>query len=243
MLDVLLKCFWCYCFLWFDQNVLLYFYILLFFLLFGLVGLFLLFYMVWVVVYEWDLFKGEGDFVGFGNFVEILGDVMFWNFIGNILSIFLFFVIFQLVVVFVIVYFFDCGFCVLMFWCMSVLILFVVILVVVVIIFLSIFNEVDGFVNNLFNFIGIVDQEWKYNIVLLYIVIVVMVNFCWMGYNVFILFVVMQVVLCDFYEFVVFDGVGVVCWFFFIMIFMICLMLIFVIIIVIIGGLQIFVEL
>ncbi|MDF2507817.1 MAG: transporter permease, partial [Microbacterium sp.] len=55
----------------FDQNASPYFYISPFFLLFGLVGLFPLLYTVWVAVHEWDLLKGEGDFVGVGNFVEI----------------------------------------------------------------------------------------------------------------------------------------------------------------------------
>src|SRR5688500_9880509 len=110
----------------FDQNASPYLYISPFFLLFGLVGLFPLLYTVWVAVHEWDLLKGEGDFVGVGNFVEILGDAMFWNSIGNTLSIFLLSAIPQLAVALVIAYLLDRGLRAPTFWRMSVLIPFVV---------------------------------------------------------------------------------------------------------------------
>ena len=119
----------------FDQNASPYFYISPFFLLFGLVGLFPLLYTVWVAVHEWDLLKGEGEFVGVGNFVEILGDAMFWNSIGNTLSIFLLSAIPQLAVAVEIAYLLDRGLRAPTFWRMRVLIPFVVTPVAVAIIF------------------------------------------------------------------------------------------------------------
>ncbi|MGW9159180.1 carbohydrate ABC transporter permease [Microbacterium sp. NPDC055665] len=226
----------------FDQNASPYFYISPFFLLFGLVGLFPLLYTVWVAVHEWDLLKGEGDFVGVGNFVEILGDAMFWNSIGNTLSIFLLSAIPQLSVALVIAYLLDRGLRAPTFWRMSVLIPFVVTPVAVAIIFSSIFNEADGLANNLLNLIGIADQEWKHNTALSHIAIAVMVNFRWTGYNALILLAAMQAVPRDLYESAALDGAGAARRFFSITIPTIRPTLIFVIITATIGGLQIFAE-
>lgn len=226
----------------FDQNASPYFYISPFFLLFGLVGLFPLLYTVWVAVHEWDLLKGQGEFIGAGNFVEILGDPMFWNSIFNTLSIFLLSAIPQLVVALVIAYLLDRGLRAPTFWRMSVLIPFVVTPVAVAIIFSSIFNEADGLANNLLNLIGIADQEWKHNTALSHLAIAVMVNFRWTGYNALILLAAMQAVPRDLYESAALDGAGAARRFFSITIPTIRPTLIFVIITATIGGLQIFAE-
>ena len=82
----------------FDLKASPYIYIAPFFVLFAIVGLFPLIYTINVAMHEWDLLKGQGEFVGGENFVEILGDEMFWNSIGNTLSIFLLSAIPQLTV-------------------------------------------------------------------------------------------------------------------------------------------------
>ncbi|MDP3950997.1 carbohydrate ABC transporter permease [Microbacterium sp.] len=226
----------------FDQNASPYAYVAPFFLLFGLVGLFPLIYTVYVAVHEWDLLKGEGDFVGVGNFVEILGDAMFWNSIFNTLSIFLLSAIPQLAVALLVAYLLDRGLRAPTIWRMSVLIPFVVTPVAVAIIFSSIFNEADGLANNLLNLIGIVDQEWKHDTFLSHIAIAVMVNFRWTGYNALILLAAMQAVPRDLYESAAIDGAGPARRFFSITIPTIRPTLIFVIITATIGGLQIFAE-
>ncbi|MBP1325912.1 cellobiose transport system permease protein [Leucobacter exalbidus] len=226
----------------FDQNASPYFYISPFFLLFGVVGLFPLFYTVYVAVHDWDLLKGEGDFVGMGNFVKILGDGMFWNSIGNTLSIFLLSAIPQLTVALVVAYLLDRGLRAPTFWRMSVLIPFVITPVAVAIIFSSIFNEADGLANNLLNLIGIADQEWKHNTFLSHVAISVMVNFRWTGYNALILLAAMQAVPRDLYESAAIDGAGPMRRFFSITIPTIRPTLIFVIITATIGGLQVFAE-
>ena len=226
----------------FDQNASPYFYISPFFLLFGLVGLFPLLYTVWVAVHEWDLLKGEGDFVGVGNFVEILGDSMFWNSIGNTLSIFLLSAIPQLAVALTIAYLLDRGLRAPTFWRMSVLIPFVVTPVAVAIIFSSIFNEADGLANNLLNLIGIADQEWKHNTALSHIAIAVMVNFRWTGYNALIFLAAMQAIPRDYYEAAMIDGAGRLRRFFSITIPQLRPTIIFVVVTSTIGGLQIFDE-
>ena len=226
----------------FDQNASPYFYVSPFFLLFGLVGLFPLVYTVYVAVHDWDLLKGEGGYVGIDNFVEILGDAMFWNSIGNTLSIFVLSAVPQLAMALLIAYLLDRGLRAPTFWRMSVLIPYVVTPVAVAIIFSSVFNEADGLANNLLNLIGIADQEWKHNTFLSHIAIAIMVNFRWTGYNALILLAAMQAVPRDLYESAALDGAGSVRRFFSITIPSIRPTLIFVIITATIGGLQIFAE-
>ncbi|MDT0156051.1 sugar ABC transporter permease [Microbacterium sp. ARD32] len=226
----------------FDQNASPYFYISPFFLLFGLVGLFPLLYTVWVAVHDWDLLKGQGDFIGVGNFVEILGDGMFWNSIRNTISIFLLSAVPQLAAALLIAYLLDRGLRAPTFWRMSVLIPFVVTPVAVAIIFSSAFNEADGLVNNLLNLVGIADQEWKHDTLLSHLAIAVMVNFRWTGYNALILLAAMQAVPRDLYESAALDGAGAGRRFFSITIPTIRPTLIFVVITATIGGLQIFAE-
>jgi len=226
----------------FDHKASPYAYVAPFFLLFGLVGLFPLLYTVYVAVHDWDLLKGEGDFVGVGNFVEILGDSMFWNSISNTLSIFLLSAIPQLSVALLVAYLLDRGLRAPTIWRMSVLIPFVVTPVAVAIIFSSIFNEADGLANNLLNLIGIADQQWKHDTFLSHVAIAIMVNFRWTGYNALILLAAMQAVPRDLYESAAIDGAGPVRRFFSITIPTIRPTLIFVIITATIGGLQIFAE-
>lgn len=219
-----------------------YAYIAPFFLLFGLVGLFPLLYTVNVAVHDWDLLKGQGDFVGFGNFVEILGDGMFWNSIRNTISIFLLSSIPQIAAALLIAYLLDRGLRAPTFWRMSVLVPYVVTPVAVALIFSSIFNEADGLANNLLNLIGIADQQWKQEPFLSHLAIAVMVNYRWTGYNALILLAAMQAVPKDLYESAAIDGAGAVRRFFSITIPTIRPTLIFVIITATIGGLQIFAE-
>ncbi|MGH3704292.1 MAG: carbohydrate ABC transporter permease [Agromyces sp.] len=226
----------------FDVKASPYFYVSPFFILFALVGLFPLGYTLVVSMHEWDLLKGQGAYVGFDNFVEILGDSMFWNSIGNTISIFLLSSIPQLVVALVVAYLLDQGLRAPTFWRMSVLLPYIVTPVAVAIIFSSAFNEADGLVNNILNVFGIPDQQWKHDTFLSHIAIATMVNFRWTGYNALILLAAMQSVPRDLYESAAIDGAGAVRRFFSITIPSIRPTLIFVIITATIGGLQIFAE-
>ncbi|MCD2443581.1 sugar ABC transporter permease [Agromyces sp. SYSU K20354] len=226
----------------FDLKASPYLYVAPFFVLFALVGLFPLGYTLVVSMHEWDLLKGQGPFVGFDNFVEILGDAMFWNSIFNTVSIFLLSSIPQLTVAIICAYLLDQGLRAPTLWRMGVLLPFVVTPVAVALIFSSIFNEADGLANNLLNLIGIPDQEWKHDTFLSHFAIATMVNFRWTGYNALILLAAMQAVPRDLYESAAIDGAGSVRRFFSITIPSIRPTLIFVIITATIGGLQIFAE-
>lgn len=225
-----------------DQKASPYLYVAPFFLLFGVVGLFPLLYTLNVSLYDWDLLQGQGDFVGLGNFVEILNDRMFWNAVFNTISIFLLSAIPQLTIALIVAYLLDRGLRAPTFWRMSVLLPFVVTPVAVALIFSSIFSDVDGLANNLLNIFGIPDQQWKQDRFLSHLAIAIMVNFRWTGYNALILLAAMQAVPRDLYESAAIDGAGPVRRFFSITIPTIRPTLIFVIITATIGGLQIFAE-
>jgi cellobiose transport system permease protein len=226
----------------FDVKASPYLYVSPFFVLFALVGLFPLGYTFVVSVHEWDLLTGQGPFVGLDNFTAILGDRMFWNSIGNTVSIFLLSTIPQLTVAIVIAYLLDQGLRAKTFWRMSVLLPFVVTPVAVALIFSSIFNEADGLANNLLNVFGIPDQAWKHDTFLSHVAIATMVNFRWTGYNALILLAAMQAVPRDLYESAAIDGAGAARRFFSITVPSIRPTLIFVVITATIGGLQIFAE-
>ncbi|QTX06254.1 carbohydrate ABC transporter permease [Agromyces archimandritae] len=225
-----------------DQKASPYLYVSPFFILFAVIGLFPLVYTLFVSLHDWDLLKGQGDFVGLENFQAILGDRMFWNSIGNTISIFLLSAIPQLAAALLIAYLLDQGLRAPTFWRMGVLVPYIVTPVAAALIFSSAFNEADGLVNNLLNLVGIPDQEWKHDTFLSHLAIATMVNFRWTGYNALILLAAMQAVPRDLYESAAIDGAGPARRFFSITVPSIRPTLIFVIITATIGGLQIFAE-
>ncbi|WP_210508196.1 carbohydrate ABC transporter permease [Naasia sp. SYSU D00057] len=226
----------------FDVKASPYLYISPFFLTFGVVGLFPLVYTLVVSLYDWQLLQGQGEFVGLGNFVEVLGDRFFWNSIFNTFSIFLLSSIPQIIVALVIAAVLDQNIKAKTFWRMSVLLPYVVAPVAVALIFSSMFGEESGLVNNLLGLVGIDPIQWKHDTLASHIAIATMVNWRWTGYNALILLAAMQAIPRDLYESAALDGAGAVRRFFSITIPSIRPTLIFVIITATIGGLQIFAE-
>jgi cellobiose transport system permease protein len=225
-----------------DVKLSPYLYISPFFVLFALVGLFPLLYTFVVSLYDWHLLKGQGDFVGFDNFVAVLGDRFFWNSLGNTLSIFLLSSIPQLACAIVIAAVLDQHLRAKTFWRMSVLLPYIVTPVAVSLIFTNMFNEQYGLINNFLGNFGIDAIPWKTETLPSHIAIATMVNFRWTGYNALILLAAMQSVPRDIHESAALDGAGAVRRFFSITIPSIKPTLIFVIITATIGGLQIFSE-
>ena len=226
----------------FDRKVTPYIYVSPFFLLFGLIGLFPLAYTFYVSLYDWDLLKGQGDFIGFANFTDMLTNSMFWNSIGNTIAIFLMSSVPQVLVALILAAILDQNLRAKSFWRMGILLPYVVAPVAVALIFSSVFNEADGLANNLLNMAGIADQEWKHTDWQSWFAIASMVNWRWTGYNALILLAAMQAVPRDQYESAAIDGAGWLRRFTSITIPSIRPTVIFVIITSTIGGLQIFAE-
>ena len=226
----------------FDVKASPYLYVSPFFVLFGLVGLFPLIFTFVVSLREWDLLKGPGEWVGFANFVSVLGDKFFWNSIFNTVSIFFLSAVPQLAAALLIAAVLDQNLKAKTFWRMSVLLPYVVTPVAVTLIFTNMFNEADGLANNLANLIGIADIQWKHDVFASHVAIATMVNWRWTGYNALILLAAMQAVPRDLHESAAIDGAGAARRFFSITVPSIRPTLIFVIITATIGGLQIFAE-
>ncbi|WP_146362040.1 carbohydrate ABC transporter permease [Arthrobacter yangruifuii] len=219
-----------------------YLYISPFFLLFALVGLFPLVYTFWVSLHEWHLLKGQGEFVGLGNFADVLADRFFWNSLFNTMSIFLLSAIPQLAGALVIAAVLDQNIRAKTFWRMSVLLPYVVTPVAVALIFTNMFNEEHGLINSFLGNFGVDPIMWRTETFPSHVAIASMVNWRWTGYNALILLAAMQAVPRDIYESAALDGAGAVRRFFSITLPSIRPTMIFVVITSTIGGLQIFTE-
>ncbi|MCC3274677.1 MULTISPECIES: carbohydrate ABC transporter permease [unclassified Arthrobacter] len=225
-----------------DFKVSPYLYISPFFLLFALVGLFPLIYTFFVSLYDWHLLKGQGDFVGLGNFADVLGDRFFWNSLFNTLSIFLLSAIPQLAGALLIAAVLDQNIRAKTFWRMSVLVPYVVTPVAVALIFTNMFGEEHGLINSILGNFGIDPIQWRTETFPSHVAVASMVNWRWTGYNALILLAAMQSVPREIYESAALDGAGAVRRFFSITLPSIRPTMIFVVITSTIGGLQIFTE-
>lgn len=219
-----------------------YLYISPFFLLFAITGLFPLVYTFWVSMHEWHLLKGQGEFLGLGNFVTTLQDRFFWNSIRNTISIFLLSTVPQLIAATLIAALLDRSLRGPSLWRMSILLPYVVTPVATALIFSSIFGVPTGLVNNLLGLIDIGPIEWKRGVLESHFAIAAMVNWRWTGYNALILLAAMQAVPRDLHEAAAIDGANAVKRFFSVTLPSIRPTFIFVLITSTIGGLQIFAE-
>ncbi|GGF05563.1 carbohydrate ABC transporter permease [Mycetocola zhadangensis] len=226
----------------FDVKASPYFYVAPFFILFAIVGLFPLVYTFVVSLFDWHLLKGQGDFVGLGNFVAVLNDRFFWNSLFNTVSIFFLSSIPQLVAAVVIAAVLDQNLRARTFWRMSILLPYVVTPVAVAMIFSNVFGEDYGLINNLLESFGITPVMWQNETLPSHIAIATMVNWRWTGYNALILLAAMQSVPRDIHESAALDGAGAFRRFFSITLPSIRPTMVFVIITATIGGLQIFTE-
>ncbi|MDR2255190.1 MAG: sugar ABC transporter permease [Arthrobacter sp.] len=225
-----------------DTKASPYLYVAPFFILFGLVGLFPLVYTFFVSLFNWKLLKGQGDFVGFDNYVKVLGDEYFWNSLFNTASIFLLSAIPQLVAAVFIAAVLDQNIRAKTFWRMSVLLPYVVTPAAVALIFSNMFGEQYGLINNILQNFGLDPIMWKSETLPSHIAIATMVNWRWTGYNALILLAAMQSVPRELHESAQLDGAGPVRRFLSVTLPGIRPTMIFVIITATVGGLQIFVE-
>lgn len=226
----------------FDVKVSPYLYISPFFILFALIGIFPIAYTLNVSLYDWHLLKGQGAFVGLGNYADVLTDALFWNAFGNTLSIFFISVVPQLVFAVVIAAVLDQALKASTFWRMSVLLPYIVAPVAVAVIFTQIFSQFNGPIAGFFESIGVEPIRWSFDVLPSHIAVASMVNWRWTGYNALILLAAMQSVPRDLYESAAIDGASRIRRFWSITIPMIRPTMIFVIITATIGSLQIFAE-
>lgn len=226
----------------FDYRFSPFLYVAPFFILFAAIGVFPIVYTMNVSLYDWHLLKGQGDFVGLGNYISVLSDPFFWNAFGNTVSIFLLSAIPQLVIATGLAALLDQAIRGKTFWRMSILLPYIVAPVAVTVIFLQIFNQFHGPIAGLLELFGLDPIRWAFDVFPSHVAIATMVNWRWTGYNALILLAAMQAVPRDVYESAALDGANKLRRFWSITIPMIRPTLVFVVITATIGGLQIFTE-
>ncbi len=225
-----------------DVKLSPYLYISPFFILFAIVGLFPLAYTAFVSMHDWNLIGGQGDFVGFGNFVDVIQQPRFMTALRNTFSIFLLSSVPQVVFAIVIAFVLDANLRAKTFWRMGILLPYVVAPVAVALIFSRAFADQSGMVNSLLDGIGVDPIRWHADPLASHVAIATMVNFRWTGYNALIFLAAMQAIPGDLYEAAVLDGANRARQFFSVTVPMLRPTIIFVVITSTIGGLQIFDE-
>lgn len=225
-----------------DLKVSPYLYISPFFIMFAIVGLFPIAFTAVISFMDWDLVRNSGEFIGFDQYLWILGQPQFWTALRNTFSIFVLSSVPQLVAAVFIAAMLDRNIRAKTFWRMGVLVPFVMAPVAVALIFSNMFGDNHGLVNNVITNLGMQPIPWHKDAFWSHIAIATMVNFRWTGYNTLILLAAMQAIPRDFYEAATVDGAGPVRQFFSITLPSLKPTLIFVIITSTIGGLQIFDE-
>lgn len=225
-----------------DLRVSPYLYISPFFIMFAVVGLFPIAFTAVISFMDWDLVRNQGEFIGFDQYLWILGQPQFWTALRNTFSIFLLSSVPQLIVAVFIAAMLDRNIRAKTFWRMGVLVPFVMAPVAVALIFSNMFGDNHGLVNNVLTDIGLPAVPWHKDAFASHLAIATMVNFRWTGYNTLILLAAMQAIPRDYYEAATVDGAGPTRQFFGITLPSLKPTLIFVIITSTIGGLQIFDE-
>ncbi|GAA4526464.1 MULTISPECIES: carbohydrate ABC transporter permease [Brachybacterium] len=213
-----------------------------FFVLFIITGLFPILYTAWVSLHDWDLIRGQGDFVGLANFEFVLGTDSFYKALRNTFSIFILSSVPQVVAAIFIAYVLDANLRAKTFWRMGVLVPFVVAPVAVSLIFAKIFADGSGIVNGALTAINLPAVGWHSDALASHVAIATMVNFRWTGYNALIFLAAMQAVPREIYEAAIIDGTGRMKRFWYVTVPMLRPTIVFVVITATIGGLQIFDE-
>lgn len=225
-----------------DVKLSPYLYISPFFVLFAVTGLFPLVYTAWVSIHDWNLLIGQGEMVGFQNYVDVLNQPNFWKALRNTFSIFLLSSVPQVMIAIVLAALLDANIRARTFWRMGVLLPYVVAPVAVGLIFGRLFADQSGTINALLDLVGMDPVRWHAEILPSHFAIATMVNFRWTGYNTLIFLAAMQAVPRELYEAAIIDGAGRLRQFFSITVPQLRATIIFVVITSTIGGLQIFDE-
>ena len=226
-----------------DYRLAPYLYVLPFFALFALVGLYPLVYSGYLSFFSWPRFgPHHGDSVGFANYAHVLQDPVFHKAFWNTIGIFLLSSVPQVVTATVIAAMLDTQLRGRTWWRMSVLLPFVVAPAATALIFGSLFADKTGLINEMIHALGLPKVGWHSHRFASWTAIASMVNYRWTGYNTLIILAAMQAVSRQLYEAASIDGAGRVQQFFHITLPSISPTMLFVVITSTIGGLQIFTE-
>ncbi|RSX55193.1 ABC transporter permease [Bifidobacterium dolichotidis] len=231
-----------------------YLYVAPFFILFAIVGIFPLFYTMYIATRQYNTLTGDGGVAVCGatcgsnepsiwaNFDWVLHQSAFWVALRNSFSIFLLSTVPQIILALFLAWVLNANLKAKTFWRMGVLLPYVVAPSAAGIIFSQIFSDKMGAVNTIITAMGAAGIPWHASAFWSHIAIATIVNFRWTGYNTLLFLAAMQAIPNDVLEAAVVDGAGKWRTFRSVILPMLRPTLIFVIITSTIGGLQIFDE-
>ncbi len=243
----------------FDVKASPYLYIAPFFLLFAVLGLFPLFYTVYISTRRWNAIAGDqGMAVAYcplddpncqaggtdllGNFKWALNNPDFLDALRNTIAIFALSSIPQIILAIFLATMLSANLRARTFWRMGVLFPYIIAPMAAGIIFRQMFADQTGVINQILTGIGLNPIAWHADTFASWVAVSTIVNFRWTGYNTLVILAAMQAVPQETIEAAVIDGAGRFRQLISITLPMIRPTLIFVIITSTIGGLQIFDE-
>ncbi|GAA2997576.1 carbohydrate ABC transporter permease [Actinokineospora diospyrosa] len=176
-----------------------------FFVVFGAFGVFPLLRTAWVSTHRWHLISGDEGFAGLDNFRHLLADPLFYNALGNTLSIFLLATVPQLGL--------ALGIAALLArrgpaWQVLVLVPNVVPVVAVALVFGQLLGRDYGMVNFLLGHVGVEPIAWQADRWAAHLGVAVMVMWRWTGYTALLYLAAMRSVPRELYEAAELDGAG-----------------------------------
>jgi cellobiose transport system permease protein len=227
----------------FDARVSPYLFVAPFFIIFGIFGLFPALYTFYVSMFRWTLGNAENkEFVGLGNYSDLLGDARFWNALVNTVGIFIIGTVPQIIMALGLAHVLDSRLRGRTLFRMGVLLPNITSIAAVAIIFSQLFARDFGIVNYLLGFVGVHPIDWQAHRWSSWLAIATMVDWRWTGYNALIFLAALQAVPHELYESASLAGASRLRQFRSITIPLLRPTIIFVVVISTIGGIQLFAE-
>ncbi len=226
---------------WLDLKASPYLLVSPYFLLFAVFGLFPLAFTLYYSLFDYEL-TGEQEWVGLGNYTELLADDQFWKVVVNTLAMFVIATVPQLLLALMLANALNKRFRGQLFVRMGVLLPLVTSVVAVSVVFTQLYGRDWGMVNWILSWFGVDPIDWKAERIPSWLAISTMVDWRWTGYNAIIFLAGMQTIPRDLYEAAEIDGASKRRQFWQITIPMLRPTIIFVVLNSTIGGLTLFAE-
>lgn len=217
---------------------------------------FIVFVVVWVLVFVFWLFFNMVflsfidvcllcmfGFVGGVNYECMFGDEMFWNVFMICFIYVVVCVLLLMILLLLLVFLVQKKLLGILFFCMMFYFFVIVLVVVVVFIWIWLFDSC-GIINQMFEFLGLIDQLMVFFVDCWLLLGCVILFIVWkgFGYYMVVYLVVFGNVGKELYEVVMFDGVGFFCCFLFVMIFLVCGVMFLIFVFIVVFVMCVFVE-
>ncbi|AXO33985.1 carbohydrate ABC transporter permease [Micromonospora chalcea] len=220
-----------------------YLYVLPFFVIFAVFGVYPIAYTVWIALTDRSPLNPTISFVGMDNFVELITeDPQFWNAVVNTFGMFALSTVPQLLLALMLANALNRKLRAQTFFRMAIAMPIITSTAVVALIFSMLYAKDFGLVNWLLDSIGLDPIDWRANRFASWFAISTMVDWRWVGYNALIYLAAMQSISKDMYEAAALDGASRRRQFWSITVPQLRPTIIFTLIISTIGGLQLFTE-